>query len=180
MADDLNINVTLQKEVENLRNANTRLSTSPNYTGEVKSKAQFNLSQLDKLSKQEKFTNEDLRNFKKYFKELTGILTNIALKEKMVSKEFEDAVKKMNDITTKLEKARDKVTKLSEKVAVDEKGQTRLRSSYIGEAIEGITYKGGRHDGKQVGAEAFFKGGNRPKTDTFSEYNDPERAQQIY
>ena len=97
---------------------------------------------------------QDLKTFRQTHKEIVSILTDVLLKEKQVTKEFTASVKKIQEITEQVEAAREKLGRLQAKGSVTEKGAS-LKSTYVAEAIQGLTYKSGSHAGKQVQATSF-------------------------
>ena len=176
MADELQIKVALTEELQKAKETHERLINSPNYTKENQSKVAFSLSKLEAAANQEKLSLQDLKTFRQTHKEVVSILTDVLLKEKQVTKEFTASVKKIQEITEQVEAAREKLGRLQAKGSVTEKGAS-LKSTYIAETIQGLTYKSGSHAGKQVQATSFWQEGKR--TD-FSNYSDPEKAAKIY
>lgn len=154
MADELNIKVALTEELNKAKEIHQSLTNSQNYTKENQSKVSFGLSKLETAMNQDKITLEDLKTFRKIHKEIVTILTDVLLKEKQVTKEFTASVKKIQEITEQVEAAREKLGRLQAKGSVTEKGAT-LKSTYVADAIQGLTYKSGSHAGKQVQATSF-------------------------
>ena len=176
MADELQIKIALTEELQKAKETHERLINSPNYTKENQSKVAFSLSKLEAAANQEKLSLQDLKTFRQTHKEVVSILTDVLLKEKQVTKEFTASVKKIQEITEQVEAAREKLGRLQAKGSVTEKGAS-LKSTYVAETIQGLTYKSGSHAGKQVQATSFWQEGKR--TD-FSNYSDPEKAAKIY
>ena len=176
MADELKIQVALTEELNKAKEVHQSLINSPNYPKENQSKVSFGISKLETAANKEKITLDDLKNFRKVHKEIITILTDVLLKEKQVTTEFIKSVQKIQEITEQVEAAREKLGRLQAKGSVTEKGAV-LKSTYIAEAIDGLTYGSGTHKGKQVQATSFWQEGKR--TD-FSLYSDPKKAEKIY
>ena len=176
MADELKIQIALTEELNKAREVHQSLTNSQNYTKENQSKVSFGLSKLETAMNQDKMTLEDLKTFRKIHKEIVTILTDVLLKEKQVTTEFTKSVQKVQEITDQVEAAREKLGRLQAKGSVTEKGSV-LKSTYVAEAIDGLTYGSGSHKGKQVQATSFWQEGKR--TD-FSIYSDPKKAEKIY
>ena len=96
-----------------------------------------------------------MKNFRKIHKEIITILTDVLLKEKQVTKEFTESVNKVTKITGEVEKARKKLEALRNIGSVTEEKGAVLKSTYIAEQIEGLTYRSGRHAKNQVQATSF-------------------------
>lgn len=178
MADELNIKVALTEELKKVEKAHSDLisNNSSNYSKENQSKVSFGISRLQTAIKQDELTLDDLKNFRKVHKEIITILTDVLLKEKQVTKEFKESLNKIEEINKKVEDARGNLGRLQAKGSVTEKGAV-LKSTYIADAIEGLTYGSGTHKGKQVQATSFWQEGGR---EDFSLYSDPKKAEKIY
>ncbi len=154
MADELKIQIALTEELNKAKEIHQSLTNSQNYTKENQSKVSFGLSKLETAMNQDKMTLEDLKTFRKIHKEIVTILTDVLLKEKQVTTEFTKSVQKVQEITEQVEAAREKLGRLQAKGSVTEKGAV-LKSTYVAEAIDGLTYGSGSHKGKQVQATSF-------------------------
>ena len=179
MADELNIKVALTEELKKIEKAHGDLisNNSSDYSKENQSRVSFGISRLQQAIKQDELTLDDLKNFRKIHKEIITILTDVLLKEKQVTKEFTESVNKVTKITGEVEKARKKLEALRNIGSVTEEKGVVLKSTYIAEQIEGLTYRSGRHARDQVQATSFWKEGGR---EDFSLYSDPDKAQRIY
>lgn len=179
MADELNIKVALTEELKKVEKTHSDLinNNSSNYSKENQSKVSFGISRLQTAIKQDELTLDDLKNFRKIHKEIITILTDVLLKEKQVTKEFTESINKVTKITGEVEKARKKLEALRNIGSVTEEKGAVLKSTYIAEQIEGLTYRSGRHARDQVQATSFWKEGNR---EDFNLYSNPQKAEEIY
>ena len=176
MADELKIQVALTEELNKTKEVHKSLLNSPNYVQEKQTQVTYRQSRVEELLNKDKLSLDDLKTIRKYYKEITDILTDVLLKEKRVTDEFTKSMQKVKQITEQVETAREKLGRLQAKGSVTEKGAI-LKSTYIAEAIDGLTYGSGAHKGKQVQATSFWQEGKR--TD-FSLYSDPKKAEKIY
>ena len=176
MADELKIQVALTEELNKTKEVHQSLLNSPNYIQEKQTQVTYRQSRVEELLNKDKLSLDDLKTIRKYYKEITDILTDVLLKEKRVTDEFTKSMQKVKQITEQVEAAREKLGRLQAKGSVTEKGAV-LKSTYIAEAIDGLTYGSGAHKGKQVQATSFWQEGKR--TD-FSLYSDPKKAEKIY
>lgn len=176
MADELKIQVALTEELNKTKEVHQSLLNSPNYIQEKQTQVTYRQSRVEELLNKDKLSLDDLKTIRKYYKEITDILTDVLLKEKRVTDEFTKSMQKVKQITEQVETAREKLGRLQAKGSVTEKGAV-LKSTYIAEAIDGLTYGSGAHKGKQVQATSFWQEGKR--TD-FSLYSDPKKAEKIY
>lgn len=176
MADELKIQVALTEELNKTKEVHQSLLNSPNYIQEKQTQVTYRQSRVEELLNKDKLSLDDLKTIRKYYKEITDILTDVLLKEKRVTDEFTKSMQKVKQITEQVETAREKLGRLQAKGSVTEKGAI-LKSTYIAEAIDGLTYGSGAHKGKQVQATSFWQEGKR--TD-FSLYSDPKKAEKIY
>lgn len=176
MADELKIQVALTEELNKTKEVHKSLLNSPNYVQEKQTQVTYRQSRVEELLNKDKLSLDDLKTIRKYYKEITDILTDVLLKEKRVTDEFTKSMQKVKQITEQVETAREKLGRLQAKGSVTEKGAI-LKSTYIAEAIDGLTYSSGAHKGKQVQATSFWQEGKR--TD-FSLYSDPKKAEKIY
>lgn len=154
MADELKIQVALTEELNKTKEVHQSLLNSPNYIQEKQSQVTYRQSRVEELLNKDKLSLDDLKTIRKYYKEITDILTDVLLKEKRVTDEFTKSMQKVKQITEQVETAREKLGRLQAKGSVTEKGAV-LKSTYIAEAIDGLTYGSGVHKGKQVQATSF-------------------------
>lgn len=176
MADELKINVALTEEVNKAQSIHQKLINSPNYSKENQSKVAYNQAQLQNILKKDQITSDDLKTFRKLHKEIVSILTDVLLKEKQVTASFTKSLQKVQQIADQAEAARERLSKLQKKGTITDRGVS-LKSTYIADYLQGITYTSGRHKGEQVQAGSFWQEGNRTN---FSGYSDPQKAQKIY
>ena len=88
MADELKIQVALTEELNKTKEVHQSLLNSPNYIQEKQTQVTYRQSRVEELLNKDKLSLDDLKTIRKYYKEITDILTASDYLKKLVNVRF--------------------------------------------------------------------------------------------